>query len=343
MKNENRFLRTCRRETTDCTPVWFMRQAGRYMKEYRDLRKRFSMLELCRNPELAAEVTLQPINRFDLDAAIIFADILLPLPVIGVPFDFSKGEGPKIFDPIRSPEAVERLYVGDPENELGYVCDAIRLVRTKLSPEIAMIGFAGAPFTLASYMIEGGYSRNFLQTKKFMYQYPQAWEKLMNILVEVTSRYLTAQAEAGAQVVQLFDSWVGALSPEDYSAFVFPHSSRIFQSISHLQIPMIHFGTGTSGFLDRMKKAGGTVIGVDWRIPLSTAWKIIGTETPVQGNLDPIAMMAPREILKAKVESVLEQAEGRPGHIFNLGHGFLPQTPVENVEAVIQWVHDYRV
>ena len=342
MSKESRFLKACSGESVDCTPVWFMRQAGRYMKEYQALRKKHSMLELCRNPELAAEVTLQPIRRFPIDAAIIFADILLPLPVIGVPFDFSKGEGPKIFNPIRTPMDVENLHSGEPERELSYVCDAIRLVRTQLSKETALIGFAGAPFTLASYMIEGGYSRNFLETKKFMYHYPDSWKLLMGILVEVASRYLIAQVEAGAQVVQLFDSWVGTLSPEDYKSFVLPYSRAIFRSITPLDVPMIHFGTGTAGFLELMRDAGGSVMGIDWRIPLNTAWERIGFNVPVQGNLDPLAMMAPKEILKTKVDSVMQKAAGRPGHIFNLGHGFLPQTSVENVETVVDWVHGFK-
>jgi len=343
MSEKSRFLKACRRESVDCTPVWFMRQAGRYLREYRDLRKKYSMLELCRNPELAAEVTLQPMRRFPIDAAIIFADILLPLPVIGVPFDFSKGEGPKIYSPIRNPENVDRLHPGEPESELGYVYDALRLVRQELPADKALIGFAGAPFTLASYMIEGGYSRNFLRTKKFMYQFPDAWKRLMEILVETTGRYLTSQIAAGAEVIQLFDSWVGALDPEDYENFVLPYSGAIFENLSPLRVPMIHFGTGTSGFLELIRKAGGTVIGVDWRIGLDTAWERIGFDTPIQGNLDPLAMLAPKDVLRRKVESVLQKAAGRPGHIFNLGHGFLPQTPVKNVEAVVRWVHEFRV
>ena len=340
--SEARFLRACRRLPVDRTPVWFMRQAGRYMEEYRRLREKHSMLELCRQPELAAEVTLQPIRRFDLDAAIIFADILLPLPPMGVDFEFAAGEGPQIHSPLRTYEDAVRLRPIEAEESLGFVLEAIRRVRAELSPEIALIGFAGAPFTLASYMIEGGHSRHFLLTKRLMYEEPNTWDRIMTVLADSTLSYLRAQIRAGAQAVQLFDSWVGTLDPDDYRQFVLPYSARVLRPLEELAVPVIHFGTGTSGFLELIREAGGSVIGVDWRIRLGEAWKRIGYDRAVQGNLDPLAMFAPPPVLERKVESVLDEADGRAGHIFNLGHGFLPQTPVENVEAVVDRVHRRR-
>lgn len=334
------FVRACRREPVDRTPVWFMRQAGRYLEEYQDLRRRYSMLELCRTPELAAEVTLQPLRRFPLDAAIIFADILLPLPPMGVPFHFSSGEGPCIDTPVRSEEQIRRLRVFDPEKELDYVLEALRLVRRRLEPEKALIGFAGAPFTLAGYMIEGGHSRHFTATKRMMYETPRNWHYLMSVVAEVTSAYLAAQVQAGAQVIQLFDSWVGVLDPQDYVEFVQPYSQRVLDSLENLGILRIHFATGTAGMLEAFRDAGGDVIGVDWRIPLGEAWRRIGYERAIQGNLDPVALTAPLPVLRKKVRWVLQQADGRPGHIFNLGHGILPTTPPENVAAVVEWVHD---
>jgi len=340
--SQPRFLKACRLEPVDRTPVWFMRQAGRYMEEYRRLRRRYGMLELCRNPELAAEVTLQPIRRFEPDAAIIFADILLPLPPLGVEFEFAAGEGPRIHRPLRDPADVARLRPVVPEESLGFVMEALRLVRAELDPRIALIGFAGAPFTLASYMIEGGHSRHFLATKRLMYEEPDAWRNLMSVLTRTTVDYLRAQAAAGAQALQLFDSWVGALDADDYREFVMPYSAGVFRSLEDLGIPLIHFGTGTAGFLELIREAGGSVIGVDWRVPLDEAWRRVGHDRAIQGNLDPLALMAPRPILKGKVEAVLDRAAGRPGHVFNLGHGFLPETPVDNVSAVIDWVRGYR-
>ena len=338
-KKEGRFLKACHGEATDCTPVWFMRQAGRYLEEYQNLRQKHSLLEICGNPDLAKEVTLQPIRRFDLDAAIIFADILLPLKSMGVNFEFSKGEGPVIEGPIRSPQDVVRLHVGEPEEDLSFVFQAIQSVRSELDSSIALVGFAGAPFTVASYMIEGGYSRNFLHTKLLMYAYPEAWHQLMETVSEVMARYLIAQIEAGAQVIQLFDSWVGCLDVVDYQRYVLPYSKKIFDRLGDFPVPLIHFGTGTAMLLESMQEAGGTVIGVDWRIGLREARQRLGLEVSVQGNLDPVAMLAPREFLEEKVDQVLDQIENRDGHIFNLGHGILPQTPVENVEHVVEWVH----
>ncbi len=338
-ERNSRFLKACRGEDVDCTPIWFMRQAGRYMQEYRKLRENHSLLELCTTPDLAKEVTLQPIRRFDLDAAIIFADILLPLKSMGVGFDFVKGKGPVIHQPIRTPADVEKLHAGDPEEDLKCVLETLGLVRSELDPKIALIGFAGAPFTVASYMIEGGYSRNFLHTKLLMYSHPEAWKRLMETASEIMARYLAAQIEAGAQVIQLFDSWVGCLEPEDYRRYVLPYSQKIFSRLKSYSVPLLHFGTGTTTLLELMKEAGGTVMGVDWRISLKEARSRLGSDTPIQGNLDPVSLFAPPSFLEEKVDQVLEQADGHPGHIFNLGHGILPETPVENVEAVVQWVH----
>lgn len=337
-----RFLRACRREPVDRTPVWFMRQAGRYMEEYRKLRQRHTLLELCRNPELAAEVTMQPIRRFDLDAAIIFADILLPLPGMGVDFEFAAGEGPRILSPVRSEADVDSLRVADPQEHLGFVLDSLALVRTLLPPHIALIGFAGAPFTLASYMIEGGHSRHFAATKNLMYAGPQSWHRLMDKIATTTIAYLRAQAAAGAQALQLFDSWVGALGPDDYAEFVLPYNRRIFEGLADLGVPLINFSTGTASYLDRVASAGGSVVSIDWRIRLDQAWEAVGYDRAIQGNLDPLLMMAPLPVLSRRVEDILTQAAGRPGHIFNLGHGFLPQTPVDHVEAVVTRVHEFK-
>ncbi len=327
------------REHADCTPVWFMRQAGRYMSEYQELRRRYSLLEICRTPELATEVTFQPIRRFDLDAAIIFADILLPLEGLGVPFDFKKGEGPVIQKPIRTVRQIDQLRLFEPEEELAFVLQALRMVRAELAAPIALIGFAGGPFTLASYMIEGGSSRDYRLTKTLMYEHETAWHGLLEKLAAVTSRFLLAQAAAGADALQLFDSWAGALSPDDYRRYVLPHSQRILRDLHSRNLPLIHFGTGTAGILELLKEAGGTVIGVDWRIDLGEAWRRLGSDVAVQGNLDPAALLGPRDRLLEKVDYVLDQVQGRPGHVFNLGHGILPPTPIANVEAVIEHVH----
>jgi uroporphyrinogen decarboxylase len=335
------FLKACRREPVDRVPVWLMRQAGRYMPEYRALRAGRSILELCRSPELAAEVTLQPINRFDLDAAIIFADILLPLEPLGVGFHFAEGEGPVIEQPVRAPEDVDALKSFDPTVGLGYVLEAIKLVRRELEGRVPLIGFAAAPFTLASYMIEGGGSRNYLLMKSFMYQQPEAWDRLMRHVREMTRDYLAAQIAAGAQAVQMFDSWVGCLSPEDYRRYVLPHSAWVLEGLAGYDVPRIHFGTNTATLLETMKEAGGEVLGVDWRLPMSRAREIIGREFAVQGNLDPVLLMAPRELLVERVKAILADADAKNGYIFNLGHGVLPPTPMESVDAVIETVHSF--
>ena len=330
----SRFLRACRRETVDCTPVWLMRQAGRYLPEYRALRQKHSLLELCKTPELAAQVTLQPLHRFPLDAAIIFADILLPIEPMGLHLKFAKGEGPVIGNPVSSEKDVDALRSFDPRTELRFVQDSIRLAVRALG-ETPLIGFAGAPFTLASYMIEGGYSRHFLKTKQFLYHNPRSWHRLMEKLAVVTSSYLRAQVEAGASAVQLFDSWVGILSPGDYREFVLPYSKIALQG---LKVPTIHFSTGTGAYLPLTAEAGGDVISVDWRISLDAAWKQV-PDRAIQGNLDPASLLKPRDELLVEVRRILKQTVGAYGHIFNLGHGVFPETPVENVAALVDEVH----
>ena len=315
-----------------------MRQAGRYMPEYRAVRERHTLLEICRTPELAMEVTLQPIRQIELDAAIIFSDLLLPLEPLGIPFDFVKGEGPAIETPIRSAADIDRLRPFEPREALAHVLEAIRLVQSELGDRLPLIGFAGAPFTLASYAIEGGHSNNFALTKALMYGNPEAWHRLCDLFASVVGDYLNAQIDAGVDAVQLFDSWVGALNAADYREFVAPHTRRIFDAIQG-RVPTLHFGTGTSTLLEELRDAGGDVIGVDWRIPLDTAWERIGAGRAVQGNLDPTLLLGPPERLLDAADDVLERAGGRVGHIFNLGHGILPATPPEHVQLLARHVH----
>ncbi len=339
--DDSRFLKACRSQPTDVTPVWFMRQAGRYLPEYRALRQKHSLLELCHKPELAAQVTLQPVERLGVDAAILFADILLPFEPLGLGLSFAAGEGPQITRPIREPGQVLELPPVDPATDLAYVMEAARAAVQALPPHIPLIGFAGAPFTLASYAIEGGATRTFSLTKRFMYAEPRAWHELMQRFAELVGGYLAAQAGAGARALQLFDSWVGCLSPADYATYVFPHSQRALELAGASGVPVIHFGTDTATLLVDFARAGGDVIGVDWRIPLDVAWERIGSSPPraIQGNLDPVALLAPRPELERQVRDVLARAGGRRGHIFNLGHGVLPETPVEALQAVVEWVH----
>lgn len=319
-----------------------MRQAGRYMAEYRALRERHTMLALCQTPDLATEVTLQPIRRFPLDAAIIFSDLLLPLQPLGIPFDFVKGEGPLVERPVRSEADIDGLRGFEPREALAPVLQAIRQVKTELKGLVPLIGFVGAPFTLASYAIEGGHSSHYAHTKALMYGNPAAWHRLAARLAETAGNYLVAQVEAGADVVQVFDSWVGALSPADYREFVLPHSRRIFEIVRPTGAPTIHFGTGTATLLEAMSEAGSDVVGADWRIPLDEAWQKIGTGLGIQGNLDPTLLLGPRDRMLAGADDVLRRAAGRPGHIFNLGHGILPGTAVEQVEALAEFVHTFR-
>jgi uroporphyrinogen decarboxylase len=341
MSRGDRFLMACRGERVDCTPVWFMRQAGRYMAEYRRLREKYGLLEMFRSPEIAAEVTLQPIKALSVDAAIIFADILLPLEGMGIHLEFAEGEGPVIHNPIRSHADAAGLREADPEESLGYVLESLRMVRSELDGRVALIGFAGAPFTLASYMIEGGSSRSFILTKRLMYEDRPTWDLLMQKLTKTLVSYLLAQARSGAQVIQLFDSWVGCLSPADYREYVLGYSREILQALKLAGIPSIHFGTNTGDLLPLMRQAGGDVLGADWRVCLDDAWSRIGYDRGIQGNLDPVTLMAPWHILRGQAKDILDRVTGRSGHIFNLGHGILPPTPVDSVKALADFVHEY--
>ena len=316
------------------------------MSEYRRLRERYSLLDLCRTPDLATEVTLQPVRRIEVDAAILFSDLLLPLEPLGIAFDFIRGEGPAIEHPLRSEADLARIRRFEPRLELGYVLDAIRQIKTELAGRVPLIGFAGAPFTLASYAIEGGHSSNFAHTKSLMYGSPAAWHTFCDLVADVIGDYLVAQIEAGVDAVMLFDSWVGALNAADYREFILPHTRKIFDRLarSHTEaggeaVPTIHFGVGTGSILGELREAGGDVIGADWRTPLDEAWERIGLDHSIQGNLDPTLLLGPLERMFAATDAVLERAGGRPGHIFNLGHGILPSTPVEHVQALARYVH----
>lgn len=338
----SRFVRACRCELVDATPVWLMRQAGRYMAEYRAVRKHHSILEICKTPRLAAEVTITAAEKLDVDAAIIFADLLLPLEVMGLPFRFEAGEGPVIERPLRSGKAVDALETHR-SSELGYVAESVRRVVKHFGSKLPVIGFCGAPFTLASYMIEGGGSRNYVHAKKMMYNDPGAWNELMRKLVEVLAAYSLDQARAGADALQIFDSWVGCLSVEDYCRYVLPHARELVQRLKTAGIPVIYFGTDTAVLLPSMKQTGAQVIGVDWRIPLDRAWQSLNFEGAIQGNLDPVILFADQKELRARAAAIMAQAGGRPGHIFNLGHGILPETPVENVRALVNFVRELSV
>jgi uroporphyrinogen decarboxylase len=334
----DRFLRACRREPVDCTPVWFMRQAGRYLPEYQEVRAGHSILEVCKTPDLAVEVTLQPVRRFAVDAAIIFADILLPLEPMGLSLEFAAGEGPVIANPLRSAADIAALQPVRPD-DLGFVLESIRQARAALDGQVPLIGFAGAPFTLASYAVEGGGSRNYIETKRLMYTQPEAWHDLMARLADAVAEFLLAQVAAGAQAVQVFDSWVGALSPDDYAEYAYPYTQRIFTALAGSGVPRIHFGTGAATLLPLMATAGCDVIGLDWRTPLDEGWAAAGADVAVQGNLDPVALFAPEHEIERRVLDVVKRADGRPGHIFNLGHGILPATPPEAVGFVTDLVH----
>jgi uroporphyrinogen decarboxylase len=339
----NLFLKACRREPVPRTPVWFMRQAGRYMPEYRALRAKHSLLELCKRPDLAAEITMQPVERLGVDAAILFADLLLPAEAMGMPVEFVKGEGPLIHRPLRDAAAVERLRGVECAADLGYVGEALRKIRAVLKPDVALAGFAGAPFTLASYMIEGGPSRDYAVTKTMMVSETPLWNRLMAKLVAVQSQFLKDQIAAGAQAVQVFDSWAGCLSPHDYEQYVLPHTRALISSLSDTPVsetPVIHFATGVTGFLEMLPETRASVISLDWRVDLGAAWDRLGP-VAIQGNLDPVALLLPRAELRREVTRVLQGARGRAGHIFNLGHGILQQTPVENVRAVVEMVAEY--
>ena len=339
MKQE--FLKACRREKTDYTPVWLMRQAGRYMPEYMEIRSKHSFLEMCKTPELAAEVTLQPVDIVGVDAAILFADILLPLEGMGIGLEFAKDEGPVIHNPVRSQRDVDNIRILEAEEATPYVMETIRILRRELANKVPLIGFSGAPFTLASYIIEGGGSKTYLNCKRMMYEAPTVWHSLMDKVSEVLIRYLKAQIAAGAQAVQVFDSWVGCLAPDDYREFVLPHSRRVMEGLKGTDVPVIHFANNASTLLPDVKAAGGDVIGLDWRTDLDEAWARLGYDVAVQGNLEPLALFAPPAVIEKKVKRILAQAAKRPGHIFNLGHGIHKETPVENVRVLVEAVHKY--
>ncbi len=336
---ESRFVKTCKAQPVDRTPVWFMRQAGRYMPEYRAVRKQYSLIEICKKPKVAAEVTITAAEALGVDAAIIFADLLLPLEVMGLPFHFSAGEGPAIEKPVRQKEDIARLRT-DRAADLGYVSEAVRLVCQHFGTRLPVIGFCGAPFTLASYMIEGSGSRNYVNTKRMMYSSPAAWDELMCKLVAVVSQYAAEQVRAGADVIQIFDSWVGCLSVEDYCRYVLPRTTELVKALQKTGAPIIYFGTETATLLPAMKQTGAEVIGLDWRIPLDEGWRGVGLTGGVQGNLDPVLLFADWNELRSRAEEILRRAGGRPGHIFNLGHGILPETPVENVKALVKFVQE---
>jgi len=335
---ESPFLKACRCEPVPYTPVWIMRQAGRYMKEYRDLRARVSFLELCKNSDLACEVTVTAQEKLGVDAAILFSDILLILEPMGVGLEYTKGEGPYIHRPVRTSEDVDNLLDSNPNESMFFVMEAIRKIRTALNSKVPLIGFAGAPFTVVSYLVEGKGSQNYLHTKALMFRDPDTWNRLMEKMTDATIRYVNAQVSAGVQAVQIFDSWIGCLSPSDYREYVFPHMKRLFSSLS-VEVPAVHFGTGTQALLELMRDSGGTVIGLDWRVDLGDARSRLGN-APVQGNLDPLVLLSDLKTIRSKVKKVLDQNNGRPGHIFNLGHGVLPQTPFENVVALVDCVHE---
>jgi uroporphyrinogen decarboxylase len=316
-----------------------MRQAGRYMSDYRALRERYSLLEICRQPDLAVAVTLQPVDVIEVDAAILFSDLLLPFTPLGLDFDFVKGEGPAVENPIRSAADVERLRTFDPRVELGHVLETIRILRRELEGRVPLIGFGGAPFTLAAYAIEGGPSTTYTRTKTFMYAHPRAWHRLCDRFATLIADYMRAQIEAGAQAIQIFDSWAGALSRSDYREFAFPHTRHIFERLADSGVPKIHFGVGTTAILPDLVAAGGDVIGVDWRLPLDEAWERIGHDRAVQGNLDPTLLLGPGDRVFSAAQDVLRRADGRPGHIFNLGHGVLPSTSLERVQELARYVH----
>jgi uroporphyrinogen decarboxylase len=334
-----RFVRACLRQPVDRTPVWFLRQAGRYMPEYQAVRKHHSLLEICKKPELSAEVTITAAEKLDVDAAIIFADLLLPFEPMGLDFEFQAGEGPVVHKPVRTADDVAHLRT-DRASELGYVAEAIEKVVAHFKDRIGIIGFCGAPFTLASYMIEGGSSRNYIETKTMMYRHPDTWRLLMEKLVTVLREYARQQVEAGADVIQIFDSWVGVLSVEDYRDFVLPITKTLVREVQSLGVPVIYFGVETMSLLPAMRETGADVLGLDWRTPLGATWKSLDYACAVQGNLDPITLFAEPGLIRERVKQILTQAGGRPGHIFNLGHGIVPGTPVENVQAVVRFVRE---
>jgi uroporphyrinogen decarboxylase len=338
----NRFIRACLRQPVDRTPVWFLRQAGRYMREYREVRKHHTLVEICKQPEIAAEVTITAAEKLGVDAAIIFADLLLPLEPMGLDFEFQAGEGPVVHHPVRTAEDVRALRT-DRAGDLSYVAKAIEKVAGHFQDRLGIIGFCGAPYTLASYMIEGGGSKNYIHTKQMMYRDPDSWRLLLDKIILVLEEYCQLQVQAGADVIQIFDSWVGSLGVADYSDYAFEASKRLVRSVQQMGVPVIYFGVETGGLLADMASTGADVIGLDWRQPLDQGWRSVGYGHAVQGNLDPITLFAPLEVLEVRVKEILRAANGRSGHIFNLGHGIVPGTPVENVQAVVRMVKEFHL
>ena len=336
----DRFLRACRRQPVDATPIWFMRQAGRFLPEYRKIREKHDIISICKNPELCSEVTMLPVRVLGVDAAMVFADIMLPLEGLGIKFKIQENVGPIIEEPIRDARSVESLSDFDARNDVPFVLDAIELTKRTLDSRVPLIGFCGAPFTLASYLIEGGPTRDFVNTKTLMYREPETWNLLLEKLAIAMSNYLRAQVHAGVDAIQLFDSWIGCLSPQDYHNYVLPHSRRIFKDLENFGIPRIHFGTGTAGLLEEMRLAGGDVFGVDWRIPIDVAWQRLGYDVAIQGNLDPTILLADIDTIKQHAQDILNRVNQKPGHIFNLGHGVLAETPAESVVELVKFVHD---
>jgi len=346
MSNHYRFLKACWRQPVDCTPVWLMRQAGRYLREYSEIRSKTTFLTMCKAPELAAEVTILPVDKLGVDAAILFSDILLPVEAMGIELEFVEGKGPIIHNPIRHRLGVDALVVIDPEEEIPFVMETIRIVRRHLERRVPLIGFSGAPFTLVSYLVEGGHSRNYIHTKSMMYQEPSAYHMLMDKLTKVVTSYLNAQIRAGVQAIQIFDTWVECLSPGDYREYVMPYTKRVIDGLDRgagnlKDVPLIHYARGGSMLLESMKEAGGDAIGIDWRIDLDVAWERLGYDVAVQGNLDPTVLFAPPKEIERRVRDILDRAGNRSGHIFNLGHGVLPQTPVEHVMFMVEAVHEH--
>lgn len=338
---DTRFMKACRLELADTTPVWFMRQAGRMPPEYRKVRERYTLMEVCRQPELCAEVTMQPVRRLNVDAAVMFADIMLPLIGIGVGVELVDNVGPVVAHPIETMDDLAILRPIEPEEDVPFVLEAVRIAKREMGDKTPLIGFCGAPFTLASYLIEGKPTREFSRTKTMMYTAPDVWHSLMERLTSIMARYLHAQVDAGVDALQLFDSWVGALGPQDYAEYVEPYSQRILRDLSRRSIPFIHFGTNSATLLDLIKTDGGTTIGVDWRVPLDVAWERIGYNLGIQGNLDAAVLYGPDDFWQKRATTVLQQAAGRPGHIFNLGHGVLPDLPLENVTRLVEFVHEH--
>ncbi len=334
------FLRAASNEQLERTPVWMMRQAGRYMPEYRAIREQHGFLEMCRTPELAVEVTMQPVDLIGVDAAILFSDILVPFPGMGLDLEFAKGEGPLIHNPVRTPADVDKLGVADPIDDTGFVMEAIKILRHELEGKVPLIGFSGAPFTLASYMIEGHGTREYEITKAFMWSEPEAWDRLMVKISDTVIAYLGAQIDAGAQTVQVFDSWVGYVAPRDYERSVLPYTKRVIDALTPKGVPIIHFANQATSMLDLVRQAGGDVIGMDWRIDIAEGARIVGPGFAIQGNIDPVALFAPEAELEAMVVDILEKVGKRPGHIFNLGHGIHKTTDPEKAKAFVRIVHE---